>query len=284
MMTAIDIEHDQTGTAPCDAQPAHACHAAPLVELDRVAVRRGDRTILDGLSLRLYPRSITAIVGRSGVGKTTLMHTLNGLIAPAAGSLRAADVGSLQDAAAWREHRRNTATIFQEHALIDRLSALDNVLLGLADLRHPLSLKPWPRALQVRAAQALADVGLLRRAHARVAHLSGGERQRVGVARAFVREARLLLGDEPFTAVDPVLAGQLGDWLRAAAERRGATVVIVMHQIDAARALADRIVGLRNGAIVFDGPSTAFDAAAQARVFAPAIDASPFTSSPQGLA
>ena len=97
-------------------------------------------------------------------------------------------------------------------------------------------------------------------------------------------EARLLLGDEPFTAVDPVLAGQLGDWLRAAAERRGASVVIVMHQIDAARALADRIVGLRNGAIVFDGPSTAFDAAAQARVFAPAIDASPFTSSPQGLA
>jgi len=193
------------------------------------------------------------------------------------------DVKKMNDiTAAWREHRRNTATIFQEHALIDRLSALDNVLLGLADLRHPLSLKPWPRALQVRAAQALADVGLLHRAHARVAHLSGGERQRVGVARAFVREARLLLGDEPFTAVDPVLAHQLGNWLRAAAERRGATVVIVMHQIDAARALADRIVGLRNGAIAFDGPSAAFDAAAQARVFAPAIDASPIALQSQG--
>ena len=92
------------------------------------------------------------------------------------------------------------------------------------------------------------------------------------------------VGDEPFAAVDPVLAHQLGNWLRAAAHRRGATVVIVMHQIDAARALADRIVGLRNGAIAFDGPSPAFDAAAQARVFAPAIDVSPFTSSPQGLA
>ena len=66
MMTAIDIEHDQTGTAPRDAQPAHVCHAAPLVELDRVAVRRGDRTILDGLGLRLYPRSITEI-GRAHV-------------------------------------------------------------------------------------------------------------------------------------------------------------------------------------------------------------------------
>ncbi len=150
-----------------------------------------------------------------------------------------------------------------------------------ASLR-PLSLKPWPRPLRARAAQALDEVGLLHRANTRVAHLSGGERQRVGVARAFVRDARLLLGDEPFAAVDPVLAHQLGNWLRAAAHRRGATVVIVMHQIDAARALADRIVGLRNGSLAYDGPSAEFDAPAQAQVFAPAIDVSPIALQPQG--
>ncbi len=151
--------------------------------------------------------------------------------------------------------------------MIDRLSALRNVLLGLADARHPLSLLPWSQAQQRQAAEALDEVGLLYYARTRVDRLSGGERQRVGLARALVRAPRLLLGDEPFAAVDPNQARQLGDAIRTLATQHGMTVILVMHQIDMAMALADRVIGLANGQIAFDGPVAHFDRAAQARVF-----------------
>ena len=166
-----------------------------------------------------------------------------------------------------REHRRRTATIFQDHALIDRLSAIDNVLLGLADARHPLSPFPWPKAMQRRAAEALDDLGLLHRATARTSQLSGGERQRVGVARALVRQPRLLLGDEPFSAVDPTLVSQLSERLRNAVAHTGLAIVIVLHQVEIARTLADRIVGLTEGGIAFDGTTEQFDFAAQSKIF-----------------
>jgi phosphonate transport system ATP-binding protein len=150
---------------------------------------------------------------------------------------------------------------------VDRLSALDNVLLGLADQRHPLSLWPWSRCQRERAAVALSDVGLLPRAHARVRELSGGEQQRVGIARAWVRQPRLLLGDEPFASVDTRMAGALAADLRRLVVRDGVTVILALHQLQVARALADRIVGLRAGRVVFNGPASAFDNSAEALVF-----------------
>jgi len=171
--------------------------------------------------------------------------------------------------AALREHRHRTATIFQDHALIDRLSAIDNVLLGLADQRHPLSPLPWSRAHRLRAAQALDEVGLLHRAWQRTAQLSGGERQRVGFARALVRRPRLLLADEPFASVDPSLVRHLSQDLRLAVLRSGMTLVIVLHQIETALAMADRIVGLADGTVAFSCRPQDFDTAAQARIFQP---------------
>lgn len=219
----------------------------------------GRSGVLRGVSMRLPRGQVTAVVGPSGVGKSTLLGLLNGLQRPRSGRLVHAQWGDLTDPAAMREHRRHTATIFQDPALIDRLGALDNVLLGLADRRSAFSLLPWPRALQRRAAQALDEVGLLAHAHQPVWRLSGGERQRVGVARALVREPQLLLGDEPFASVDPTLAAQLGRQLCTLAAERGLTVVLVMHQLELARQFADRIVGLRGGRVVFDGPSDRFD-------------------------
>jgi len=214
------------------------------ITLDRLTVRRGGRDILRDISLSFAEGTITAVVGRSGVGKTTLMGCLNGLLPAAAGTVVVAGAGRLDNAKALREARRRTATVFQNHALIDRLPAIDNVLLGLADSRHPLSPLPWPQALRRRAAQALDEVGLLGRATARTAHLSGGERQRVGIARALVRRPRLLLGDEPFASVDPALAMRLAEEFRRLVARNGLTVIVVLHQLQMARDLADRIVGL----------------------------------------
>jgi phosphonate transport system ATP-binding protein len=243
-----------------------------MIHLQNVNLARGNTAVLNDLCAQIPPQQITAIVGRSGVGKTTLLAALNGLLRPTDGEIRVDGLGSLAHPATLQEHRRQTATVFQDHALIERLRALDNVLLGLADRRHPLSPLPWPKAMRRQAAQALDEVGLLGRANARVAHLSGGERQRVGVARALVRQPRLLLGDEPFASVDPSLVRLMADTFRELVARSGVTVVLVMHQIETALALADKVIGLAAGRIAYDGPAEAFDAAAQARVF-PALAA-----------
>jgi phosphonate transport system ATP-binding protein len=258
---------------PPEAAPAAAGSAvAPAavgsaVVVDRLTMRRGGRDVLRDVSLTFQEGTITAVVGPSGVGKTTLLGALNGLLRPSLGSVAIGGAGSLADGRALRAARRRIATVFQDHALIDRLSAIDNVLLGLADTRHPLSPLPWSRALRERAALALDDVGLLGRATTRTARLSGGERQRVGIARALVRRPRLLLGDEPFASVDPALSRRLGDEFRALVTRGGITVILVLHQLHLARTLADRIVGLAGGRVAFDGPATAFDAHAEDRIF-----------------
>jgi len=240
------------------------------VTVDRLTVRRGGRVVLREVSLAIAPGTVTVIAGPSGVGKTTLMGALNGLLRPCGGSVAMAGAGRLDEAGALREARRRTATIFQDHALIDRLPAIDNVLLGLADIRHPLSPLPWPRSMRERAAHALDQVGLLGKATTRTAHLSGGERQRVGIARALVRQPRLLLGDEPFASVDPALARRLGEEVRRLAAQDGLTVILALHQMHLARALADRIVGLAHGQVAFDGPPAAFDDSAEAALFHPA--------------
>lgn len=235
--------------------------------LDGVTARRGDRDVLRGISTTIAAGAVTAIVGRSGAGKTTLLCLLNGLLRASAGTISAAGVGVLEGANRVRQHRCRTATIFQEHALIERLSVIDNVLLGLADTRHPLSPLPWPKSMVLRAAEALQDVGLVERADRRVSQLSGGERQRVGIARALVRRPELLLADEPFASVDVTLVRQLSEELLRAVARTRMTVVIVLHQIEIARAMAGRIIGLAGSSIAYDGPAAEFDATAQSRIF-----------------
>jgi phosphonate transport system ATP-binding protein len=237
------------------------------ISMEGVTVRRGGRDVLRNISLTFEAGTITAIVGPSGVGKTTLMSALNGLLSPASGGITVEGIGPLNDARSLREARSSTATIFQDHALIGRLLAIDNVLLGLADTRHPLSLFPWTDILRRRAAEALDDVGLLHLATKRTDHLSGGERQRVGIARALVRPPQVLLGDEPFASVDPALAVRLAELFRALVAQKGITVILVLHQLQMARTFAHRIVGLTEGAVAFDGPATDFESVAEARIF-----------------
>jgi phosphonate transport system ATP-binding protein len=247
--------------------PATTVTQSMMIALHDVTVRRGANEVLRGISLNIHAGAITAVVGRSGVGKTTLICLLNGLLRPVTGEIIVAGVGPLDNEAALREHRHHVGTVFQEHALIDRLPAIDNVLLGLADMRQPLSPLPWPDEMMLRAAQALEEVGLLHRAATCVTKLSGGERQRVGIARALVRRPKLLLADEPFASVDRTLVRQLSEELLGATARSGLTVVIVLHQIETALTLADRIIGLNGGRIAFDGPVAEFDASRQALVF-----------------
>jgi phosphonate transport system ATP-binding protein len=257
----------RTHHSDCRTADALFPSAPAAVRLNHVTLQRGGKDVLRDLSLSFVQGTITVLVGRSGVGKSTLMGALNGLVSPERGNISIAGAGRLDDPRCLREARRHIATIFQDHALIERLPAIDNVLLGLADMRHPLSPLPWPRSLRLRAAEALNEVGLLSRATARTGQLSGGERQRVGIARALVRRPRLLLGDEPFASVDPVLARQLGGEFRRLVVRNGLTVILVLHQTALARTLADRIIGLAAGGVAFDGTAAGFDAEAEHLVF-----------------
>ena len=216
--------------------------ATAAITFDKVTVRRRETEVLRDVSLRIPAGKVTAVVGRSGVGKTTLVAALNGLLQPSSGRISVAGVGPLDNPRALLEHRRRSATVFQNYALVDRLTALDNVLLGLAGSRHPLS--PWPFTLDQRrvALSMLETVGLAHRALARVDQLSGGERQRVGIARALTRSPTLLLGDEPFTSVDASFVRYLGNEFHRLVERTHLTVVLVLHQLETARALADRVM------------------------------------------
>jgi phosphonate transport system ATP-binding protein len=269
----------QRDTRASGAVPKAGSPTQPAVTLHHVTLQRGGQPVMHDLSLSFRQGTITVLVGCSGVGKSTLMGALNGLVAPASGYVSIAGAGRLDDPASLREARRSTATIFQDHALIDRLPALDNVLLGLADMRHPLSPLPWPRSLRLRAAEALNEVGLLSRATARAGQLSGGERQRVGIARALVRRPGLLLGDEPFASVDQVLARQLGAEFRRLVVRNGLTVILVLHQIPLARTLGDRIIGLADGGVAFEGTAAGFDAEAEHAVFSRTPHSHPDTRS-----
>lgn len=269
MPTAL-LEYDQdlpTATQTPVSSATTSTETEALLALQQVSVIRHGTQVLTDISFQLQPGSITAVVGPSGAGKSTLLATLNGLLTPNSGSLIASDIGLLNSTPHLLAHRQRTATVFQEHALIARLSALDNVLLGLADRRHPLSLLPWPRAMREQAISALTEVGLLEKALRPVAQLSGGERQRVGIARALVRRPLLLLADEPFASVDPALCDYMADEFLRLVREQGLTLVIVLHQLDLACRLADRVLGISAGHLVFDGLPEQFTTQERERIF-----------------
>lgn len=239
----------------------------PSMTIADLSLERNGRLILDKVYLSIDKGQITAIVGPSGAGKSSLIHILNGLVTPTHGVIHTADFGSLTSLTAWRRMRKRTGIIFQGNALIGRLSALDNVLSGLVDTRHPLSLLPWSKSARTRAMEALRQVDLLDRAFERTENLSGGEQQRVGIARALARQPRLLLADEPFSALDRPLATRFCKLFTNSTREAGRTIVLVTHQLDLARAFADRIVGVNSGRIAFDGPAAFFDIETERRLF-----------------
>lgn len=197
----------------------------------------------------------TVLLGPSGAGKSTLLRCLNGLVRPTAGDVTVDGFGSIfETRARLRQHRRATGMVFQQHHLIGRLTALQNVLLGRIG-GHSLarSLLPLPKADRLLALDALDRVGLADRALERADWLSGGQQQRIGVARAMVQRPRIVLADEPVASLDPATAVRvLGDLHRICRED-GITAIVSLHQVELARQYADRIIGLSQGRIVFDG-------------------------------
>lgn len=239
----------------------HMDHSVPR-SAEATVLRTENLEVTYGKSLRALQRNTLSIasgtfvvlLGASGAGKSTLLRALNGLVRPSAGKVVADGVGNLAERGALRRHRSKTGMVFQQHHLIGRLSVLHNVLLGRLGYHSGwATLLPWSRHEKELALSAIERVSLLDHALHRADQLSGGQQQRVGVARALVQQPRTLLADEPVASLDPATAERLLTLMHGICKSDGLTAVVSLHQVAFARRFADRIIGLKAGAIVFDG-------------------------------
>ncbi|WP_018683861.1 phosphonate ABC transporter ATP-binding protein [Actinokineospora enzanensis] len=219
----------------------------------------GGREVLKGVDLTVAPGELVALLGANGSGKSTALRCVVGLAEADAGEIRVAGTSlrGLSGAELTRA-RRAAAMVFQQIHLVRRRSALDNVCAGgIAGLPLSRSLSPvlFPRELREHAMACLDRVGLADRAHDRAGSLSGGQQQRVAVARALCQGARVLLADEPVSALDPAAATQVMALLAELAHEDGLAVAVVLHQPELARLHADRLIGLIDGEIRLSTPA-----------------------------
>ncbi len=234
---------------------ASAPHAGVVLRTEQLSVTYANgHQALAPLSVQFRAGEFVVLLGASGAGKSTLLRTLNGLVSPSAGRIFADGLGDIHSARNLRAHRRQTAMVFQQHHLIGRCSVLRNVLLGRLGFHHGLrALWGASRAEKQLALQAIDRLGLLDRALHRADQLSGGQQQRVGVARALVQQPRILLADEPVASLDPANAEALLARIHHICKHDGLTAIVSLHQVALARRFADRILGLRDGQLMFDG-------------------------------
>ena len=213
-----------------------------MLSISGLVKRYGERTILDGLSLRVEPGATIAIVGESGAGKSTLLNLIAGLETPDAGQIELAgtELTTLDDDARTRVRRQAIGFVFQAFHIIPHLTALENTVLPLVLQGVALVER------DARARQMLEAVGLGERAQAMPRELSGGELQRIAIARALVHRPSLVLADEPTGNLDPDTAQSVLALLAASARAGNAATIVVTHS-QAAAQTADRVLRLAHG-------------------------------------
>jgi phosphonate transport system ATP-binding protein len=247
--------------------------SSPVVILDQVTKAFGSTRALDGLSATIRPGEFVAIIGRSGAGKTTFLRLLSRATTASGGMVRVGerDLAALEGRAL-RTYRRRVGMIYQQFNLVRRLRVIDNVLIGrlphLESWRSWAALGRWfPDDDRAVALRCLDHVGLLDRVWQRTDTLSGGEQQRVAIAKILAQEPTVILGDEPVASLDLANGALIMDTLRRIASKAGITVIATLHHVDYARRYADRVLGLREGRLVYDDGPEALNAAALIEIF-----------------
>ncbi|CAG9251246.1 phosphonate ABC transporter ATP-binding protein [Paraburkholderia unamae] len=222
------------------------------------------RKALDEINLRIGEGEMVALIGASGSGKSTLLRQIAGFTASDPQPSRIDILGRpiQQDGRIVREVRRirrDIGFVFQQFNLVHRLTVETNVLIGALS-RLPLWRRltgRFPRAERELMLAALGEVGIAHKAAERASNLSGGQQQRAALARALVQRARLILADEPIASLDPESSRRVMDMLRMLNRDHSLTVVVSLHQVDIAMQYCPRTVALREGRVVYDGPSAA---------------------------
>ena len=223
--------------------------------------RTGDRA-LNNVSFEVPAGQVVGLIGPSGAGKSTLIRCINRLVEPTAGtvSLSGLNVTGLSRGAL-RQARRRIGMIFQEYALVERLTVMENVLsgrLGYVPFWRSF-LRRYPAEDVAKAFKLLERVGLTEHADKRADALSGGQRQRVGIARALEQDPELLLVDEPTASLDPKTSRQIMRLILEICQERNLPAIINIHDVILAQGFTQRIIGLQAGVVVFDGPPAKLD-------------------------
>jgi phosphonate transport system ATP-binding protein len=222
----------------------------------------GNVHALRNLTLEIADGEMMVIVGLSGAGKSTLIRVINGLV-PLTGGDVTVDGVSVRKARGreLRELRSRIGMIFQTFNLVNRTTVLNNVLMGrlhaTGTLRSLLGLYP-ARDVEI-AMQALERVGIVEKAYTRASNLSGGQQQRVGIARALAQQPTTLLADEPVASLDPPTSHVVMRDLQRINHELGITTIVNLHFLDLAKVYGERIIGLRAGELVYDGPGSEAD-------------------------
>ncbi len=216
----------------------------------------GGTVALKNVSFEVQDGEFLAIIGLSGSGKSTLLRCINRLIDPTEGRVlwNGKDITSARGAEL-RRIRRQIGMIFQHFNLVRRSSVMTNVLSGRLGYAHPIAslFGVFSAEDRRRAMQALDRVGIADKADSRADHLSGGQQQRVGIARALMQDPQLILADEPVASLDPVLSHSILRYLELLNQQDGITVMCSLHFLDLVHRYATRVVGLKDGELVFEG-------------------------------
>ena len=212
--------------------------------------------VLKGIDLDIPGDGITAIIGPSGTGKSTLIRCVNRLIDPTAGEIffQGQDLAKLTGAEL-RAARRRIGMVFQEYNLVERLTVMENVLTGR--LGYVSTFKAWlrqfPQADIDEAFNLLDTVGLGDFVNQRADGLSGGQRQRVGICRAIMQRPEILLADEPTSSLDPKTSVEIMTLMAEMAGKRNIPVIVNIHNVELAKRFCQRMIGMTDGKVVFNG-------------------------------
>ena len=216
----------------------------------------GQKAAVDNISFAVDRSAFVGIIGRSGAGKSTFLRMMNRLTDATSGTLEfdGRDVLQLKgtEMRAWQG---KCAMIFQQFNLVPRMDVASNVMHGVLNRRSTLAtmFNLWSEADITRALSILDRLGIAEQAPKRAEALSGGQQQRVAIARALMQDPKVILADEPIASLDPMNAQIVMDTLRKIHDEDGRMVIANLHTLDTARRYCDRVIGMRDGRIVFDG-------------------------------
>jgi phosphonate transport system ATP-binding protein len=241
-----------------------------ILEIKDLYKAYGDKTqVLRGINLQIEQGEFVCIIGLSGAGKSTLLRCVNRLIEASTGAIfvpraltgLSANGGKVDvlelNAKELRLVRRKVGMVFQQFNIVKRLSVIENVLSGGLGYQPGLRsvLRLFSREEKRQALTNLKRVGLLDHAYKRADQLSGGEQQRVAIARTLMQQPAIILADEPVASLDPRLSRVVLDILKRVCREDGITALVSLHALELTREYADRIIGLKQGQIFFDGPA-----------------------------
>ena len=227
-----------------------------MLHIDALTKRFGPKAAVDRVTIEVDRPIMLGIIGRSGAGKSTLLRMMNRLTDATEGRIvvEGEDVTALKGAE-MRRWQSQCAMIFQQFNLVPRLDVVSNVLHGTLNRRSTVStmFNLFPHDDIHRAIDILERLGIAEHAPKRAEALSGGQQQRVAIARAIMQDPKIVLADEPIASLDPMNAQIVMDDLRRIHEEDGRMVIANLHTLDTARRYCDRVVGMRDGRVVFDG-------------------------------